>query len=110
MNRTILQITFHAVCVLATIGLAIKCLFDYFRNENVSVVEYHKFQQNSFSGYPSFSLCFINPFLEDKLKAHGTFDLGYNYEGQTIWGLPLQLVVPEVHTNKQTNNCCNFVY
>ena len=40
-------------------------------------MEYQKFQQYDFSGYPSLSLCFVNPFLEDKLVAHGTNTSSY---------------------------------
>ena len=77
MTRTKLKVTFHLLCVVATIGLQIQCLYNYILNENSTVVEYQKFQQNGFSGYPSLSLCFFNPFLEDRLMSHGTNTSSY---------------------------------
>ena len=66
------EAVFHCICVLATIILSSKCIYDFFLNENISLVEYRSFQEFGHSGYPSISLCILYPFLENKLRMHGS--------------------------------------
>ena len=66
---------FHFICVLVTIVLSTKCIYEYFLNENISLVEYRSFQEFGHSGYPSISMCILNPFLEEKLQK---YDMGIN--------------------------------
>ena len=81
MDSHLIQNIFHLVCVFATIGLQLQCLFTYFRNEDISVIE-HKILRNSSENsnqflnseanlYPSMSFCIFNPFLVYKLRKHG---------------------------------------
>ena len=49
-----------------------KCIYDFFLNENISLVEYRSFQEFGHSGYPSISFCILYPFLENKLRMHGS--------------------------------------
>ena len=62
---------FHTLCVFATIGLQIQCIYKYSLDEDVSLVSYRRFHAEKDNIYPSLSFCIINPFLEDRLKAHG---------------------------------------
>ena len=79
MTSNVIQNIFHLSCLLATVALQIQCLLNYFRNEDVSIVEYKTLSNPSTTlirdpednFYPSISFCIINPFLESKLKSYG---------------------------------------
>ena len=71
MNRCSANMIFHFICVLVTIILSTKCVYQYFLNENISLVEYQSFQEHGQSGYPSLSFCVVNPFLEEELRKYG---------------------------------------
>ena len=71
MNLCFAEGFFHFICVLATVVLSTKCIYEYFLNENISLVEYQSFQEFGRSGYPSISMCILNPFVKEKLQKHG---------------------------------------
>lgn len=62
---------FHTLCLVATIGLQIYCIYKYTLNEDVSLVTYKRFHAEKDNVYPSISFCIINPFLEDELQKYG---------------------------------------
>ena len=66
-----MQHIFHAACILATIGLQMQCIYNYFLNEDTSVVEYRTFLDPKDSLYPSMSFCIPDPFLESKFQNYG---------------------------------------
>ena len=40
-------------------------------DEDISVVKYRKFQEREKDDYPTVSFCLANPFLKQRLSAHG---------------------------------------
>lgn len=70
MNNIIAKL-FCVACVLATVGLQIKCLYKYCLNEDVSRVIYKRFHSEKNAIYPSISFCIINPFLEKEVQKYG---------------------------------------
>ena len=66
------QRIFHSFCLVITFGLALRCLFKYLNDNNLSIIDYRKFHQNSPDHmYPSMSWCIINPFIDHELKKYG---------------------------------------
>ena len=70
-KSNMMQHIFHAACILATIGLQMQCIYNYFLNEDTSVVEYRTFLDHKDSLYPSMSFCIKDPFLESKFQNYG---------------------------------------
>lgn len=62
----------HKLCVSATVALTVFWLYKYTLNEDVSLLDYKKFYEAEEDVHPVLSLCFANPFLQDKLAQHGT--------------------------------------
>ena len=62
---------FHLLCIAATASLTIYCMCLYYRNEDVSVVQFTKFYSSKEAPYPSFSFCILQPFLEKKFDMYG---------------------------------------
>ena len=67
MENTFLNV-FHLVCILSTVGIASWCCYKYSLNRDVSVIEFIKFNSDEESPYPSFSLCFMYPCLDQKIR------------------------------------------
>ena len=62
---------FQTFCFLATLTMSIYCFCKYFRDEDVSMITYKHFHHSKNGIYPSFSICFYNPFNEEKLRKYG---------------------------------------
>ena len=69
-RRKYCQWAFQLVCILVTLSLQIYCLFRYFLDEDLSSVQYTPFHIHKDAMYPSFSFCFLPPFLENKSKMY----------------------------------------
>ena len=52
---------FHAICFLAAIILVGRCIYLYYKDGDVSQVEYHNFHDSKDHIYPSVSICIKNP-------------------------------------------------
>ena len=63
--------TYFLACVTATIALHIYCAKRYFENENITEVKYTKFHSSNDSIYPSFSICILPPFIENRFDVYG---------------------------------------
>ena len=59
---------FHIVCILSTTGITLWCCHKYFLNKDASVIDLIPFNADSESPYPSVSLCFFDPCIDQKLK------------------------------------------
>ena len=64
--------TVYVICALATIGLTVKCVYQYMSDEDVSRISFKTFNSNENAIYPAVTLCFTNPLLDNKLVEYGT--------------------------------------
>ena len=62
---------FQNFCIFLTIYITCWCFHKYMQDKDVSHVNYRRFHDDINSLYPSLTLCFNNPFLEDRLKETG---------------------------------------
>ena len=59
------QIIFDTFCLLAAISTISYCIHTYLLDEDSTSVEFKQFDANHHErGYPSFTLCFLDPFLK----------------------------------------------
>ena len=64
-----LDLLFKVVCTLATVFMIVFWLIKFLENEDVSVIEKKDIEDFEELIYPEISLCILNPFLDNKLKA-----------------------------------------
>ena len=69
-KRTWMRI-FQIFCNLTALGLTGWCFYKFMKDDDVSLVNYQRYHADIDSIYPSCTLCFNNPFLEDKLRGVG---------------------------------------
>ena len=62
---------FHIICICATIAMTCWCFIKYCQNKDVSRVGFVKFNDDQSNIYPALTICFWNPFLNEKLKLYG---------------------------------------
>ena len=62
---------YHSICILATLSLVAWCISLYKKDYDVSKVDYRNFHATEHDVYPSFSLCFGDVLLENKLHEYG---------------------------------------
>ena len=62
---------FHALCGVATVGFTIYCVYQYLLDEDVARIEFAEFNSEINNIYPTITLCFPSPLLEDKLAKYG---------------------------------------
>ena len=62
---------FHFLCSISAFSLTCWCIYKYIKDEDVSLVNYKRYHSDRNSIYPSLTLCFNNPFINDKLKSVG---------------------------------------
>ena len=66
-----LKLLFSFVCFLATIHFVIKCFETYWKNEDVCLVSFKRFNENADQGYPTITVRIINPIQQKKLNRVG---------------------------------------
>ena len=66
---------FRLLCIFTTLGLTGWCLYKYTLDEDVSLVAFVNFNDDEEKLYPALTICFWNPFINEKLKTYG---LGIN--------------------------------
>ena len=59
---------FHLVCILSTTGITLWCCHKYMLNKDASVIDLIPFNADPKSPYPSVSLCFFDPCIDQRLK------------------------------------------
>ena len=62
---------------MLTIFLVMRCIHEYRLDKDISQVEYRSFHSMDGFIYPSFSICFHQPFLEDKIDHLGGKEFGW---------------------------------
>ena len=69
---------FYYVCLLAAFATTFWCIFEFAKNEDVSVISYQAFDsKNPENQYPSLSVCFLDPYKNSSLSS-------YNDEGINV--------------------------
>ena len=63
---------FRNLCIFLTLALTFKCLEKFIRNDDVSHIGFVHFNDDEGKPYPSFTICFWNPFLNEVLKTYGS--------------------------------------
>ena len=58
---------FHLSCIIATVGIASWCCYKYSLNDDFTIINFKRFNSDERSIYPSLSLCWSYPCLDDKL-------------------------------------------
>ena len=62
---------FHGVCLVATFSLVVYWMYMFSLNEDTSLVQYKRYYEDKEDVYPTLSLCFRNPFSDQKLGREG---------------------------------------
>ena len=75
INVTLYRI-FDVICLLVTLALVIRCIYNYQLDEDTSQVEYKTFHAKKGYIYPSFSICFRQPIIYSKVKQQVGNELG----------------------------------
>lgn len=62
---------FHFLCGVATVGFTIYCVHQYIKDEDVARIEFAEFNAEEDNIYPTITLCFPSPLIEEKLASYG---------------------------------------
>merc|ERR1712223_1751829 len=62
---------FHIACIVAAISTTSWCVYIFSQDHDVCLVDFKQYNEEKEYIYPSFSLIFVNPFIEEKLKLYG---------------------------------------
>ena len=60
------------MCLCATFAMTCWCFGKYWQDKDVSLVGFVTFNNDESNIYPALTICFYNPFLNEKLKSFGT--------------------------------------
>ena len=63
---------FHIICICATLAMTCWCFLKYCLDKDVSLVAFVTFNHNDNNIYPALTICFWNPFLNEKLMKYGS--------------------------------------
>ena len=66
ISNSILKASLHIICFCVTIYFTQKCVRDYLRDEDVTQLEFRKFNQDENSIYPSITYCMKYPIINYK--------------------------------------------
>ena len=62
---------FHFLCGVAMVGFTIYCVLQYIKDEDVARIEFAEFNAEEDNTYPTITLCFPTPLIEEKLSSFG---------------------------------------
>ena len=62
------KIAFKTICLSVTAGMIVYWIAKYLKDEDISVVEYKLATNMTTAFQPEFTICFENPFIEEKLN------------------------------------------
>ena len=62
---------FHFLCGVATVGFTVYCVSQYLLDEDVARIEFTEFNANEDNIYPTITLCFPSPLIDEKLAEYG---------------------------------------
>ena len=74
------------VCLFGTIGLTTYSISRYLENGNLTLMQTTKFHSSKEAIYPSFSICILPPFLENKFDIYDTPDINMTSYIQFLQG------------------------
>ena len=77
-NERIFVFSFGTLCTFGAIGLCIYWIYEYWLDEELSVVNYTKYYESSAHVFPTLSLCISNPFIENRLAEYGSNQTSYS--------------------------------
>ena len=66
----VLQALYHTVCIFSVLGLTGWCVHRYMKNEDATELSFKKLHNSEEDIYPSITLCFNRPFLENQLHKY----------------------------------------
>ena len=67
-----IEIIFDTFCLVASVCTISYCIYKYNLDEDSTSVDFKSFDKyNPVQGYPSFTVCFLEPFLKNKLESQG---------------------------------------
>ena len=69
----------HLLCGIVTVGITVYSVYQYRLDEDVSRIEFKKFNSHKDHIYPTITLCFPKPFVEVKLATYGEGINGSSY-------------------------------
>ena len=70
---------FKLVCILITVGLIVWCCYNYYLDEDETVVSFRPFYDTPIDVYPTTSICFTCPFENKKVKKYSNDITPCNY-------------------------------
>ena len=76
--ENVLRYSFCALCASVAIGLCSYYLYKFGLDEELSVVHYTKFYETKDKVLPTVSLCFKNPFLQERLSEYRSNQTSYS--------------------------------
>ena len=62
------KILFKGLCIIATLCFVVFWLVTFLKNEDVSKIEIKYFEKDGDIELPEFTVCFANPFIDDRFK------------------------------------------
>ena len=69
--RKTIEYIFHFACIAATIVTTCWCVYIFYQDNDVCLVDFKQYNEEKEYIYPSFSLIFVNPFIEGRLNNYG---------------------------------------
>ena len=70
-NKKPVKAVFIVLCISATILMTSWCIYKYLLDRDVTVVRYKRLHESKNDIYPSISLCFYEPYIENKFQRYG---------------------------------------
>ena len=67
-NFKTFKLAFKAVCLIVTTGMIVYWIAKYLKDEDISAVEYNLVKNMETAFQPEFTICFENPFIDEKLN------------------------------------------
>ena len=67
-NTNTFKFVFKAVCLFVTAVMIVYWIAKYLKDEDLTVVEYEDVENMETAFQPEFTICFQNPFIDEKLN------------------------------------------
>ena len=82
------EYAFKGLCICLTMGMATWCGYNYYLDEDETIVSFHKFHHAENDIYPSVSICINFPFEQQKLDLYAknvTAQKYFNFLSGSVW-------------------------
>ena len=66
--QNIPHLSYKVLCIMVTAGMVFYWIIEYNRNADITLVEYKFFETMGNAIHPELSICFENPFIDERLK------------------------------------------